>query len=85
MGQTNKNASVLRGQGRPVEDYGVNSFPLVAVLIHCNIKGTYRVYSDKDHYTDRAMLSGLQYAGPFVKATTITNTAIAAGSLIIRF
>ena len=48
--------------------------------IHCNISGTYRVWIGTA-YSDRIMGATQTYAFQSTKITTISNTAVADGSV----
>jgi len=82
---TNKALDILRGQRNPVSKFHGNPFPLPAVFCQVVIGGTYRLYSDKDHYTTDILEESKLYPGPFSNITSEDGSTITTDAINIRF
>jgi len=95
MTVTNKNAYTYKGQRWNVYDFGITAtlidadtsegFPLPAVFLHCNATASYRLYSDKNKYTEDKLTEGFQYAGPFYAITLADGSVVPDKAISVRF
>ena len=87
MSVINKELNLMKGCRRDVYSIGGTTgvLPMAAIFVHCNVAGTYRLYSDNDNYTDDSLLKGYSYPGPFTKITTTADGRVDAEALTVRF